>query len=330
MEVATRLGRALVTGGAGLIGSHVVDRLITDADELGVDEVVILDDFSRGRPANIAGSVDDPRVTVVEADVRDPDAVRAAMEGIETVFHLAAIRITHCAVDPRLAYDVLGGGSLNVAEAARDVGVSKVVLSSSASVYGLADEFPTHESHHRYGNRSLYGALKTFNEDLFRSYKDMFDLDYVGLRYFNVYGPRMDVHGKYTEVLIRWMERLTEGQPPAIFGDGTHTMDFVHAVDIARANVLAAVAPATDQIYNIGSGTEVSLSELAVALGRAMKIEIAPEFGPERSVNAVPRRLADVSAAARDLGWKAEIDLDSGLVDLVDWWRAERQSSTTP
>ena len=182
-------------------------------------------------------------------------------------------------------------------EAAAEAGVDKLIAASSASVYGLATEFPTTESQHPYANDTLYGAAKVFNEGLLRSFHAMKGLDYVALRYFNVYGPRMDVHGLYTEVLVRWMERIAEGKPPLIFGDGLQTMDFVCVPDIARANVLAAEADVTDRVYNVASGTEVSLRGLAEALLRTMGSDLDIEYGPERAVNGVTRRLADTAAA---------------------------------
>jgi UDP-glucose 4-epimerase len=192
-------------------------------------------------------------------------------------------------------------------------------------VYGLAEQFPTNERHHPYANDTLYGAAKTFNEGLLRSFHATHGLDYVALRYFNVYGPRMDIHGLYTEVLIRWMERIEAGQSPLILGDGKQTMDFVFTEDIARANLLAASADVTDEVFNIGSGTETSLAELAQALQRAMGSTLPLEFGPPRGVNGVTRRLADVSQAAERLGWKPEIPLDEGLRRLVAWWRKQRR-----
>jgi UDP-glucose 4-epimerase len=173
----------------------------------------------------------------------------------------------------------------------------------------------------------LYGAAKTFNEGLLRSFHAMRDLDYVALRYFNVYGPRMDIYGLYTEVLIRWMERIAAGQPPLILGDGTQTMDFVFTEDIARANLLAASSEVTDEVFNIGSGTETSLADLAYALLRAMDSDL---FGPPRGVNKVTRRQADVSRAAERLGWKAEVSLDEGLRRLVAWWRGQRREEAEP
>jgi UDP-glucose 4-epimerase len=199
------------------------------------------------------------------------------------------------------------------------------VAASSASVYGMADRFPTGEDQHPYNNDTLYGAAKAFNEGLLRSYHAMYGLDYVALRYFNVYGPRMDVHGVYTEVLVRWMERIADGRPPLILGDGRQTMDFVHVGDVARANVLAATASATDEVFNVASGTETSLARLARVLLDAMGAEPRVERGPARAVNNVARRLADTRRAERELGFRAQIGLEEGLRGLVQWWRAERE-----
>src|SRR5215471_17053215 len=317
-----RGSRCLITGGAGLVGSHIADLLVRE----GAREIVVLDNFVRGSRSNLEWAIANGHVTVVEGDIRDREAVAGAMRGIDYLFHQAAIRITQCAEEPRLALEVLVDGTYNVLEAAAAAGVRKVVAASSASVYGLAEQFPTTERHHPYANDTLYGAAKTFNEGLLRSFHATHGLDYVALRYFNVYGPRMDIHGLYTEVLIRWMERIEAGQAPLILGDGTQTMDFVFTEDIARANLLAASADVTDEVFNIGSGTETSLTELAQALLRAMGSDLPLEFGPPRGVNSVTRRLADVSQAAERLGWKSEITLDEGLRRLVAWWRAERRA----
>lgn len=316
--------KVFVTGGAGLIGSHIVDLLVDGQLDGTYGDIVVYDDMTRGRLDNIADAMGRGRVEVVQADIRDVGALERAIDGADLVFHLAAIRITHCAEDPRLAMEVLGNGTFNVVDAAHRTGTKRIVASSTASIYGMADEFPTTERHHPYNNRTLYGAIKVFNEGLLRSYNDMFGLDYVALRYFNVYGPRMDVFGKYTEVLIRWMERIIAGEPPIIFGDGTQTMDFVYATDIARANILAAHADVTDDVFNIASGTETSLNGLAAALCAAMGSDLAPEYGPERSVNPVPRRLADITRARDLLGFEAKVGLDEGLRDLVAWWRSVR------
>jgi UDP-glucose 4-epimerase len=311
--------RALITGGAGMIGSTIADQLVA----AGAAEVVVLDSLVRGRLDNLAGAMAAGPVTMVEGDVRDRDLLAHVTDGIDVVFHQAAIRITQCAEEPRLALEVLADGTYNVLEAAVTAGVSKVVAASSASVYGLAEEFPTTERQHPYDNRTIYGACKSFLEGLLRSFNEMYGLDYVALRYFNVYGPRMDVHGVYTEVLVRWMERIAAGRPPLILGDGTQTMDFVYVDDVARANILAAASAASDEVFNVASGTETSLRQLAEALVTVMGADLAPEFGPARSVNPVPRRLADTSLAAERLGFTAGVDLAEGLRRLVAWWKAE-------
>jgi UDP-glucose 4-epimerase len=311
----------VVTGGAGLIGSTTVDLLLRDHTPRSI---VIFDDFSRGTRANIEQAIRDPRVSIVEGDIRDRAAVARVVAGADAVIHMAALRITACAAEPRLAFEVMCAGAFNVVEATQASGVKKVVTASTASVYGMAEEFPTTESQHPYDNRTWYGASKVMLEGLLRSFNDMYGLPYVALRYFNVYGPRMDIHGKYTEVLIRWMERIDAGQPPIVLGDGTQTMDFVYVEDIARANVLALSSDVSDEVFNVASGVETSLNELAAALGRAMGVRVNPEYGPERKVNPVPRRLASTEKAKRLLGFTASVPLDEGLSRLVKWWRAER------
>jgi UDP-glucose 4-epimerase len=310
----------LVTGGAGTIGSEIVDQLL----DAGVAHVDVLDNLVRGRIANLDDALASGRVTLVEGDLRDRDLVHDVTRGKDLVFHEAAIRITQCAEEPRLALEVLVDGSFNVYEAAVEHGVGKLISASSASVYGLAEKFPTSERHHHHNNDTFYGAAKSFNEGMLRSFRAMNGLDFVVLRYFNVYGPRMDVHGLYTEVLVRWMERIADGKPPLIFGDGLQTMDFVFTRDIARANLLAATSDLTEGAYNIASGTETSLLGLAEALLEAMDSDLSVEHGPERAVNGVTRRLADVSAARDDLGFAAEIPLSEGLRELVAWWRPLR------
>jgi len=309
----------LITGGAGLIGSHIADQCLQQP----VSRIVIYDNFVRGRWQNLTSALADSRVSVIEGDIRDQKHLAQVMQGIDLVFHQAAIRITQCAEEPRLALEVLVDGTYNVLEAAVNAGVKKVVAASSASIYGLADEFPTPEQHHPYNNRTLYGAAKAFNESLLRSFHEMYGLNYVVLRYFNVYGPRMDVNGAYTEVFIRWMERIAAGNPPLIFGDGTQTMDFVYVEDIARANLLAAMADVDDEVFNIARGEETSLNELANTLAMVMGTDLKPEYGPSRKVNPVPRRLADVQKARRMLGFEAQISLEEGLHDLVRWWHEE-------
>ncbi|MGO4441345.1 NAD-dependent epimerase/dehydratase family protein [Rhizobium sp. RAF56] len=315
--------KILITGGAGLIGSHIADLVALEKPR----EIIILDNFVRGRRENLRQAANTCPLRIVEGDIRDRSLLANVIQGVDVVFHQAAIRITQCAEEPRLAFDVLAGGTFDVLEAAVKAGVPKVVAASSASVLGLADHFPTTEDHHPYNNRTIYGAAKAFNEGLLRSFADMYDLHYVALRYFNVYGPRMDVYGAYTEVLIRWMEKIAAGQQPIIYGDGSQTMDFVHVHDIARANLLAAKSDVTDEVFNVASGTETSLRELAQLLSRVMGSSLEPQHEEARKVNAVTRRLADTTKAERLLGFKADITMEDGLRDLVAWWQQERAES---
>jgi UDP-glucose 4-epimerase len=322
-------GKILVTGGAGFIGSRTVEQLLVH----GAREIVVVDNMARGRPENLADALASGRVRLVRADICNSELMREHVDGADLVFHLAALRITQCAAEPRRAMQVMVDATYDLLDLCAAAGVRKVVMASSASVYGMASHFPTDESHPPYANRTLYGAAKSFGEGLLRSFKDMYGLDYVALRYFNAYGPRMDIHGRYTEVLIRWMERLESGLAPVVFGDGSETMDMVHVADIARANLLAAASSATDVVLNVGSGTETSLLELARRLAKTMGREgLVPVHEPPRTVNPVPKRLADLTLARELIGYAPTVPLGAGLAELVDWWRAERrpQAALTP
>jgi len=316
-----RDSRILITGGAGFIGSHIADLLLKE----GVSEIIIVDNFLRGRRENISEALKSGKVKVIEGDVRDESLIDRLSEGIDVIFHQAALRITHCAEDFHSCIDVMVDGTMNVINASLRHRVKKVVAASSASVYGLADTFPTDESQHPYNNRTLYGACKAFNELLFRSFYDMHGLNYIALRYFNVYGPRMDVHGVYTEVMIRWLEKIREGSSPVIFGDGKQTMDFIYVEDVARANILAAKSDITDEVFNIASGRETSLLELLELLLRLTNSDLKPRFEQERKVNPVRRRLASTKKAERLLGFKAEVSLEEGLKRLIRWITEEGQ-----
>jgi UDP-glucose 4-epimerase len=305
-----------VTGGAGFIGSHIVDQLL----EAGAARVRVLDDCVRGRLENLAEARATGRVDIHVGDVRDADLVDRLTAGADLVFHQAALRITHCAEEPVRAIEVMVNGTQNVLEAARTHRVRKVLAASSASVYGEASRLPMDEDH-PFNNRTLYGAAKIANEQMLAAYADMYGLSYVMLRPFNVYGPRMDVHGVYTEVMIRWLDRLTRGEPPVIFGDGTQTMDFVHVADVARAYLLAAVSDADGEVLNCGTGVETSLAQLSRRLcAAAGHPELEPVFEPPRRVNPVTRRRAGVQRAAEVIGFRAGIGLAEGLESLAAWY----------
>jgi UDP-glucose 4-epimerase len=312
-----RGARVLITGGAGLIGSHIVDRLVGAEPA----EIIVYDNLSRGRRQSLADATAKESVKLIEGDIRNRTLLAEATRGVDVLFHLAAIRLTQCAQEPQLALEVMVDGTFNVLEAAVAARVKRVIAASSASIYGNAERFPIHENHHPYNNDTIYGAAKLFNEGLLASFRKMYGLNYLVLRPFNVYGPRMDTHGAYTEVLVRWMDRIDRGLAPVIFGDGKQTMDLIYVEDVARAFVIAATSDAEGEVFNIGTGIETSLDKLACMLIAAMGSHLSPEYSSERHVGTVPRRLADVSQARSRLGFMAEVSLEEGLCRLVAWWR---------
>ena len=315
MAIDLKGAAALVTGGAGFVGSHLVDQLL----EAGASRVVAIDNLVRGRRDNLEEAEKTGRLTFIEGDIRDETLVDRATAGVDFMFHQAALRITHCAAEPQLAVQVMMNGTQHVLDAAVRHKVAKVLVASSASVYGEPSYMPMDEKH-PFNNRTLYGALKIAGEQVLRSYADMFGLKYVVLRPFNLYGSRMDVHGVYTEVMIRWLERLGQGQAPIIFGDGKQTMDFVYVTDAARAYLHAAVSDATDVAMNLGSGVETSLLDLCRALCEAKgRSDLQPVLEPPRKVNPVTRRCASTELAQTQTGFQTRISLADGLRQLVEW-----------
>ena len=316
-----RGARIVITGGAGFIGSHIVELLLKE----DVRRVVIVDNFVRGREENLAAVCGDSRVELVRDDIRNRVLMEELCRGTDLLYHEAALRITQCAQEPEEAFAVMGDATFDLFMTAVRSGVKKIVYASSASVYGMADLFPTPETQHPYHNLTLYGGLKVLGEQLLQSLHDMHGIPYVALRYFNVYGPRMDVHGKYTEVIIRWLEALEKGGRPVIFGGGTDTMDFVFVEDVARANILAAAGDVEAGVYNVGAGREVSLKEMCgVILRLTGHPEMTPEYQPPRKINPVARRLADTTKAASDLGFMASVPFDEGMARLYAWWMNNR------
>lgn len=310
-----RGNKFLITGGAGLMGSHIADRLLAG----GAARIVLFDNFARGSMNNIEEQLKDPRVQLVKGDIRNLELLMDLATGMDGIFHMAAIRITACADNPREAMEVMLMGTHNVLQTMVEKKVGKLLYASSASVYGLADSFPTDEKHHSYNNRTYYGAAKIAGEGMVRSFAEMYGMKYVALRYFNVYGPRMDVDGKYTEVLVRWLDRLGEGKPPLIFGDGSQTMDMVNIDDVTDANMLAMESDVTDEVFNVATGIETSLLGLLQTLLNVTGSPLKPEFLPERTVNPVPRRLAATSKAKELLGFEAKVNIEEGLRRLIEW-----------
>jgi UDP-glucose 4-epimerase len=306
--------KILITGGAGFVGSTTADQLL----EAGAAEVRVLDNFIRGNLRNLEHAKEIGEVVVIDGDIRDQGTVDNAMRGVDYVIHQAALRITRCAEAPREAVEVLIDGASNVLESAIRHKVKKIVAASSASVYGNPSYLPMDESH-PFNNRTLYGAGKIANEQMLRAYYEMFHLPYVAFRYFNIYGPRMDIDGVYTEVLIRWLDAIEAGQPPKIFGDGTQSMDFVFVEDVARINVMGLTSEVADEVFNVGTGVQTTLNELCHLLLQITGSPLKPEYHEARKVNNVQARRAATEKAENLLGFKARVDLEAGLRSLIQW-----------
>ena len=314
--------RILVVGGAGFIGSHIVDLLTEEP----VEEIVVLDNFVRGSRSNVAQAERDPRVHVVKGSITDRPLLEDVMAGMDGVFHLAALWLYECVHEPRSALEVNAAGTYNVAETAQKAGVSRVVFSSSASVYGDAVFTPMTEDH-PLGNRTMYGATKIAGEQFFRAFHEQHGLDYVGLRYMNVYGPRMDYKDTYVSVIMKVLDRLDAEQPPIIFGDGSQSYDFVHVLDVARANILAMKNEATDEFFNIGAGVKTTINELVQRLLALAGSDLEPEYRPQEQM-FVTHRVGSTEKAEKLLGFRAEVPLDDGLKSVVAWRRSDRASGS--
>jgi UDP-glucose 4-epimerase len=306
--------KILITGGAGFMGSTTADQLL----DAGAAEVRVLDNFIRGSHRNLERARRSGRLQVIEGDIRNKTTVDEAVAGVDYIFHLAALRITRCAEAPQEAVEVLMNGTSHVLESAVRHKVRKIVAASSASVYGNPSYLPMDEEH-PFNNRTLYGAGKIANEQMLRAYTEMFGLPYVALRYFNIYGPRMDLDGVYTEVLVRWMDAIESGEAPRIFGDGTQSMDFVFIEDVARANLAALVSDVTDEVFNVGTGIQTTLNELCEILLRITGSSLKPQYREARKVNNVQARRAAIDKAARLLGFRAQVKLEDGLRSLLTW-----------
>jgi UDP-glucose 4-epimerase len=304
----------LVTGGAGFVGSTIVDHLLAG----GVSEVRVIDNFVRGSRSNLSWALDHGNVKVSDGDIRDPLLVDQLTNGVDYVFHQAALRITRCAEAPREAVEVLIDGTLNVLEAALTHKVKKVIAASSASVYGEPSYLPIDESH-PFNNRTMYGAGKIAAEQMLRALHDTTGLRYLAFRPFNIFGPRMDITGVYTEVLIRWLDAIEANQQPLIFGDGNQSMDFVYVDDVARANLLAVESDLNDDVFNIGTGVQTSLNELCTLVLRLCGSSLKPAYRAARSVGNVQMRRAAVDKADKLLGFKATVSLEQGLRELIRW-----------
>lgn len=306
-----------VVGGAGFIGSHVVEELLRRP----VGKVIVVDNFVRGTRRNLETALADDRVELREGSILDRPFLQRVMDESDFAFHLAALWLHECVHQPRDAIEVNAVGTFNVVEAAQQGGVRKVIYSSSASVYGDALFTPMTEEH-PFNNRTLYGATKIAGEQFFRAFNEQHGLDYVGLRYMNVYGPRMDYLGTYVSVIMKVLDRIAAGEPPLIFGDGSQTYDFIHVSDVARANVLALESDATDCFLNVGVGEATTINELVERLLALTGSDLRPEYLPQEQM-FVTNRVGSTGAAEELIGFRARTGLDEGLASIVEWRRQD-------
>lgn len=314
----------LVIGGAGFIGSHVVEQLL----QTDVGRVVVYDNYARGKVSNIRESLEDPRCSVFEdgGDIRETDLLNSAMQGIDAVVDLAAMWLLHCKDYPRTAFDVNIAGTFNVLEACVNNEIERLVYSSSASVYGDAVEVPMLETH-PFNNRNFYGATKIASEAMCRAFNDRYGLSYVGLRYMNVYGPHQDQTAAYTGVIPIMLNKIEANEAPVINGDGSQAYDFVTARDAARCNVLALQAEVEDEFYNVGTGVQTSIKELCDLILELRKSDLKVTYNPyspEDARRLVQNRIGSPDKAARDLGFTYEDDLKTGLLNLIEWRKVNK------
>ncbi len=313
--------RVLVIGGAGFIGSHLVDQLLAEP----VREIVVLDNFARGARHNLDAALEDTRVSLVEGSIADLELLDELMVGTDYVWLLAALWLYECVHEPRSAIEINCVGTFNVIDAAHRAGVTKLVYSSSASVYGDAAFTPMTEDH-PFNNRTMYGATKIAGEQFFRAYNEQHGLDYVGLRYMNVYGPRMDYKGTYVSVIMKVLDKIDAGERPVIFGDGSQAYDFVHVDDVARANVLAMKSGATDVNLNVGTGVKTSIRELVDVLLDETESGIEPEYRADEQM-FVTHRVGATEQAEQLLGFRAERPYREGLRSVIEWRRSDQRRS---
>ena len=316
--------KLVVIGGAGLIGSHCVDLLIRE----DIGQIVIYDNFARGTHDNIAAALRDPRVTLFEAggDIGHTDILQAALEGADGVFHFAALWLLQCHEFPRAAFDVNIRGTFNVMEACTARNVARLVYSSSASVYGDATEEPMTEDH-PFTNKNFYGATKICGEAMLRAFHHRYGLNYVGLRYMNVYGPRQDYRGAYSAVIMKMLDAIDRGEGPTIFGDGSEAFDFVAVEDCARANLCAMKSSSVDRFYNVGTGRRISLKQIAEKLLELTGSNQPIQFSPRSQATLVRNRIGSPVRAKAEIGFEAAVPLDEGLKRLISWRRSQIEAA---
>jgi len=309
--------RIMVIGGAGLVGSHIVDQLIQEP----VSEIIVYDNFVRGTDSNLKKAMESSKVRVVQASMTDRETLNRELRGIDGVFLLASLWLGECVNDPRSAWEVNVMGTWNVVEACQDLEVKRVVYSSSASVYGNALFTPMTEDH-PFNNRTTYGATKIAIEQMFRSIYEQNKLPYIGYRYMNIYGPRMDYEGTYVSVIMKVLDRIFANQTPLIYGDGKQVYDFIYVEDVAEANILGMKADCTDEFFNIGAGVGTSINELVDMLLELTGSPLKPEYRPQEQ-SFVTHRIGSTEKAERMLGFKAKTSLIEGLRRVVEWRKSQ-------
>lgn len=313
-------GRFVVIGGAGLIGSHTVDQLLVG----GAREVVVYDNFTRGSRSNLERALADPRASLFDlgGDICQPDLLKEALDGADGVFHFAALWLLHCHEYPHSAFEVNIRGTFNVLDACVELGVPRLVYSSSASVYGDAVEEPMTESH-PFNNQTFYGATKIAGEAMVTAYHHRYGLESVGLRYMNVYGPRQDYRGAYVAVVMKMLDAIDRGEELVVHGDGSQAYDFIHVADCAAANLAAMEADVSHGYYNVGTGLRTTILELAEMIVELTGSTKGIRFEPS-DLMFVKNRIGDPTLARKELDFEAEIGLREGLQSLIDWRREDQ------
>ncbi len=304
----------LVTGGAGFIGSHLVEALVQTGAR-----VRVLDNMSTGDAANLDAVID--RVELIEGDITDPETVRQAMRGVEVVFHQAALAsVPRSVANPLATHRACVDGTLNVLLSARDSGVRRVVYAASSSAYGNSTLLPKSE-HHPTAPLSPYAVAKLAGEQYCAAFSEVYRLQTVRLRYFNVFGPRQSPDSPYAAVIPLFIQALSSGKAPVIHGDGTQSRDFTYVADVVQANLLAANAPnVSGRVYNVACGRQTTLLDLVAHLNELLGTDIVPTFTPSRPGD-VKHSLADIQRARTDLGYEPTTDMAAGLRQTLAWWR---------
>ena len=317
MKNQIKNSKILVTGGAGFIGSHIVDALIKEDPR----EIIVFDNFLRGEKKNLKSALESGRVKIFEGDIRNPSQLKEAMEGVDYVFHEAALWLLECQEKPRDAIETNIIGTFNVCEAAVNAGVKKVIAASSSSVYGDGVYFPTDENH-PFNNNLFYGATKVADEQILRAFWKKYGLDYIAFRYLNVYGPRMDFRSAYIMVIMNFLNKIDKGEAPVIFGDGSATLDLVYVTDVAKANILALKSDVTNEVFNVSGEKETSLKELLDVILKLTQSNLQPVYQP-RDQKLVTRRFGYSEKAKKMLGFYPEISLEEGLRKVIIWRKEE-------